>query len=162
MDDKQFDRLLKSVEQMDQVQKKERPPSRVFFNFEDLPLNMLVDGSHLRMMERLTFPVIMATQEEQNYSLETIHKMWGELMHDATKKYMHDMYFKEYATHLRGRFIHQHKGKRKRQHKIKTEYVKKRYQLTNVWPSSVGDLFGTGDGTVQTTATFNYDTWGET
>jgi hypothetical protein len=68
----------------------------------------------------------------------------------------HDMVWYNWATHYRGRFIHQHKGKKKRQHKLKDSYVKDVTRLADVWPVSIGDTFDTLDKDRQS-FTLNFD-----
>ena len=50
--------------------------------------------------------------------------------------------FYEMKTHHRGRFVHSHKGKHRRQHALKTHYMANRVEFSGCYPTTGGDDFG--------------------
>lgn len=166
MDDKLFDQLMRSAEQMGKITKDEERPSRSFHVFDELTVLPLMvhhpvpftDLDHIyRIMGQhapvlTSHPKVLIDSESTVTNLDYFFKNWEKAQHDLIKQYTHNILFERTATHLRGKYIHQHKGKRKRQHPIKSEYVKDRHMFTNCYPVGIGDQFDD--------ATFKF-TWGE-
>lgn len=159
-----FDQLMRSAGQMSKIIKEEELPSRAFVF--DLPPSSTLDLEYLRRAEMLeqhrgSAPMILIDSENSLPSLKELADRWDRIQREMAKLYSTNMYLEQTAVHLRGRFLHQHKGRRRRQHPIKSEYVKNRYMFRNCYITGSDIMQVCADDVTNLKAIFNYEKWGE-